>query len=360
MAAGAVIGIICIGFLYLLWRKIRKFFRYGKKEFDAKKTGIYAAIPVLIIGGLVIWNTATTVVVIIHLLIFMAICDGVGVLVGKATKKKPKFYVQGVIAIVGTAIYLGIAYYLAVNVWETDYVYESDKIQEDLRIAQISDSHIGATFDGKGFAKHMEVVQETNPDIVLLTGDFVDDGTKKVDMIRACQALGEMKTKYGVYFIFGNHDKGYFRYRDFTEVELREELERNSVKILEDQYELLNDSFYVIGRQDRTEKGRKTAEDLVKEVDHDKYMILLDHQPNDYDAEARAGVDLVLSGHTHGGQLIPIGPIGEVIGANDNTYGEEVRESTTFIVNSGISDWEIPFKTGTKSEFVILDIKKKQ
>ena len=82
----------------------------------------------------------------------------------------------------------------------------------------------------------------------------------------------------------------------------------------------------------------------------------MDHQPTDYANEAAAGVDLVLSGHTHGGQLFPVNHVGDWFGINDRTYGYERRNNTDFIVTSGISCWEIKFKTGTKSEFVIIDL----
>jgi CheY-like chemotaxis protein len=76
----------------------------------------------------------------------------------------------------------------------------------------------------------------------------------------------------------------------------------------------------------------KLQEQLGLPVDKDKYMIVLDHQPNDYTNEAATDADLVLSGHTHGGQLFPITYIGEWFGVNDRTYGYEKREGTEFIV----------------------------
>ena len=82
----------------------------------------------------------------------------------------------------------------------------------------------------------------------------------------------------------------------------------------------------------------------------------MDHQPSDYDNEAATAADLVVSGHTHGGQFFPITRVGEYIGVNDRTYGYEKRNGTEFIVTSGISDWALYFKTGTKSEYVIIDI----
>ena len=101
---------------------------------------------------------------------------------------------------------------------------------------------------------------------------------------------------------------------------------------------------------------RQPIDELLKGIDAKRYMIVLDHQPNDYAAESAAGADLVLSGHTHGGQLIPINFVGEWLGANDRTYGREKRGTTEFIVTSGISDWAIGFKTGTKSEYVVLNL----
>ncbi len=96
---------------------------------------------------------------------------------------------------------------------------------------------------------------------------------------------------------------------------------------------------------------------LTADIGSDVYTIVMDHQPSDYDAQADSGVDLVLSGHTHGGQLIPITYAGEWMGVNCATYGLERRKDTDFIVTSGIGDWAIGFKTGCKAEYVVIDIK---
>ena len=101
------------------------------------------------------------------------------------------------------------------------------------------------------------------------------------------------------------------------------------------------------------------ASALLAGVDEDKYIILLDHQPSDYDSEALSPADLVLSGHTHGGQLIPITYVGKWFGIVDREYGYERREGTDFIVTSGISDWELQFKTGASSEYVIITVEGK-
>ena len=239
---------------------------------------------------------------------------------------------------------------------------KTDKNVGNLRIVQFADSHVGNTFDGEEFLDHVKAMQEENPDLVVVTGDYVDDDTSKEDMAAACRALGTLRTTYGVYYVFGNHDKGYYgpEYRGYDGGDLIAELEKNNVTVLEDETVLIGQQFYLIGRQDRSEEQRgnrrASMQEMMKDLDADKYSIVLDHQPYDYDAQSAAGVDLVLSGHTHGGHFFPINSMGEWLGIDAKTYGLEQREDTNFIVTSGISEWAIQFRTGCKSEYVVVDI----
>ena len=169
---------------------------------------------------------------------------------------------------------------------------------------------------------------------------------------------------YGVYFVLGNHDYGYYGpvHRGFSVQELEAELEKNGVVVLRDEAVSIADTFYLIGRKDYSvekERGGKRAsmKELVQNLDQSKYMIVADHQPADYKNQVEANVDLVVSGHTHGGQLFPFNQIGKWIGATDKIYGHEKRNQTDFIVTSGLSDWAIKFKTGCQSEFVTVNIK---
>ena len=259
-------------------------------------------------------------------------------------------------------------WYQAHGVWEQDYVIHTDKQIGTIRAVLIADSHTGTTFDGDGFAEHMKAVQAQNPDVVLVAGDFVDDDTSLSDMQKCCAALGALDTKYGVYYVFGNHDKGYYPSdrRGYDGDDLVAELTKNGVHVLQDENVLIDDRFYIIGRQDlseETDRGGSRADmsELTENLDDTKYQIVLDHQPADYDAEAASGVDLVLSGHTHGGQLFLIRLFEELtgVGGNDQIYGIEKENNTDFLVTSGISDWAIKFKTGCRSEFVMIDIEGK-
>ena len=275
-------------------------------------------------------------------------------------------YYAGWAALLLSLIALTYGWYLNHNVWKTNYQLTTNKEIPDFRIVLFADSHISTTFNGKDFAKHVKAMEDENPDIVVIVGDYVDDNTKKEDMIEATEILGKLKTKYGIYFVFGNHDKGYYEpeYRGFSTGDLVRELTNNGIKVLRDESVLINNAFYIIGRQDyskqKEHKGhRQSIENLTKDLDKNKYMIVLDHQPVEYSKEAKAKVNLVLSGHTHGGQLFPFNQVGKWIKANELIYGHEKRQDTDFIVTSGLSSWAIKFKTGTKSEFVVIDIKKK-
>ncbi len=276
---------------------------------------------------------------------------------GKEINSKKNW--AGWIAIVYTVFYMAAGFYLCNNIWQTDYQLSTDKSVGEVKVALFADSHIGATFDGEGFAKQMDVIMGAKPDIVLIAGDYVDDDTTKEDMITCCAALGKMKPKYGVWYAYGNHDKGYYssEHRGFTAEELEAELVKNGVHVMKDDVETI-DNICIVGRKDKSME-RKELSELLEGVDDSKYIIVMDHQPNDYEKESQTKADLVLSGHTHGGQLLPVTYFGKWFGINDAIYGYERRENTDFIVTSGISDWRMKFKTGTKSEYVMIDVKGK-
>ena len=251
---------------------------------------------------------------------------------------------------------MSISYFLAHNVYETKYQVTTDKDVPPIRIALIADTHIGSNFNGDGFAEILKQIEAQEPDMLVIAGDFVDDETRKKDMIRCCEALSQIKTTYGVYYVPGNHDAGYYGFlRDFTYDELLSELTKNGVTVLQDQGLLARDNFYIIGRKDRSMQ-RSPIKTLMAFADPSYFTIVLDHQPNDYQAEAEEKCDLVLAGHTHGGHMFPFAQIAEYFDINDATYGCEKRDNTVFIVTSGMANWAIEFKSGTICEYCIIDV----
>lgn len=364
---GALFLSAFLGVLYLSGR-FAKFAFMEKLANDKKILRFGIGFVMTAVIFIALWQTIgimNAIICIIHLMVFWLLCDGISRILEKRRGERFAKYYAGAAAIGITVVYLACGWYLAHHVWSVSYTLETEKQVGNLRIVQFADSHVGTTFDGEGFMELVEMMQSETPDLVVITGDYVDDDTTKEEMIAACKALGTLKTTYGVYYTFGNHDKGYYgsEYRGYSGEDLIAELEKNNVTVLQDETVLLDDRFYLIGRQDRSEEyrleGRASMEDLIAELDQDKYMIVLDHQPHDYKAQEASGVDLVLSGHTHGGQLIPFNRMGQWTGVDDKSYGLEKRGNTNFVVTSGISDWAIKFKTGCKSEYVVVDIQGK-
>lgn len=329
-----------------------------------RRLRVFAAVGIVLVAVLffaVVLGYINAAIVVIHLPVFWLLSDLLFFLIKKITGKR-LFRLSSCVAVVATFVYLTVGFVLANNVWVTHYDVYTDKQVGNLRIVMFADSHVGTTFSGAEFGEYVKRMQSYDPDIVIIAGDYVDDDTSREDMIDACAALGTLKTTYGVYYAFGNHDKGYYAdsHRNYSTEDLISQLQKNSITLLQDQYTLIDGRFYIIGRQEAEEHRRGSARaqisDLTKDIDKSDYSVVIDHQPTDYDNESAAGVDLVLSGHTHGGQMFPIGLISDMFGLNDRVYGMEKRGDTHFIVTSGISDWAFKFKTGCSSEFVVIDI----
>ncbi len=349
------LGLVYISFRAARFRAVRSFVKDRNWLARLLCLGVFAELT----GFLwLIWNMMNAVVCMIHLMLFWAICDLVSLIVAKIRNKKSERYWAGAAAILLCVSWLIWGWFSAHLVWTTVYTIETDKLDEDFRIVQISDSHIGATFDSDGFLSYIEKINALKPDLVAVTGDFVDDDTSKEDMLASCDALGKLDATYGVVFVYGNHDNGYYSALEhgWTGAELRSRLEENGVIILEDKLYDAGGRLIVAGRKDRSRQRRLTAGQLLENAEKGKYTVVLDHQPSDFDAEAAAGADLVLCGHTHGGQFIPINHVGEWIGENDLRYGHEKRGDTDFIVSSVISNWTFKFKTGCWSEYVVIDL----
>ena len=361
---------LCLAGLFFLIYSVRKFRFVAALSRGSRAAGWAVGAAVILLPSALIWavwGSMNTIIVLLHLAVFWGIAALVQWGVQKCRKKPLRRYYAGAAALLITVLYLGVGFVQANHVWQKNYTLTTEKPVGSLRVALLADSHVGTTFDGEGLAAHIDRIQAQKPDVVVITGDFVDEDSSRADMVAACRSLRRLDAPYGVYFVFGNHDKGLYAsgQRGYSGDDLIAELEKNGVTVLQDETVLLDDRFYLIGRQDASEEldfggSRADIADLTGNLAQDKYAIVLDHQPRDYAAEAKRGVDLVLSGHTHGGQMIPLMQfirwfhIGD-----DNVYGMERRENTDFIVTSGISDWAIQFKTGCRSEYVIIEIRGK-
>lgn len=352
----AVFSVCALGTVYAVFRFHRLDFVRRIAQRSRLLAWLVSLLPLAVSACFLTVNIYTAAVVLIHLILIWALSDLICLILRLCAGRRFRHDYAGMFALAFTVVWLGIGWYNAHHVDTTVYSYTSEKLDSPLRVALVADSHLGITQNGETFAREMEKLQAAGPDLLAVAGDFVDDDTSREDMLAACEALGHFQCTYGVYFVYGNHDRGYFNYRNFSGRELTEALQANGVIILEDEAALVDGRFYVLGRQDRSYRGRASMQELTQGLDPDKYLLVLDHQPNAYAEEAAAGADLVLSGHTHGGHLFPMGQIGVLSGSNDSRYGAQTRGKTNFIVTSGISGWAVPFKTGCASEVVLIDI----
>lgn len=360
--SAVLVGLSWMAFAVCRFRSLGRI--VPKKKWKRLLMGLLIVIPIMVAVCLSL-GFVNMVIMYLHLLIIWMVFDCVAFIVKKTTRKQGRHYYSGIAAIAFTTIWLSIGWYNAHEVKRTEYNISTSKLLgvDNLKVIGLSDSHVGATFHWQEFEEYVDRINEEKPDMVVIMGDFVDDDTSKEDMVRSCEALKRIKTKYGVYYVYGNHDEGYWTNdrRGYTLQDLERLLAENNVRVLRDENVEIAGNIVLCGRLDRTfaslkDRSRKTPAELTQGID-DKYVICLDHQPNDYDAEADSNMDLVISGHTHGGQFLGLGEIGVCMGANDAYYGHERRKNTDFIVSSGIGDWAIDFKTGCVAEYVVINIK---
>ena len=319
----------------------------------------YAVVVAFFAVLVITLSMVNAVIVTLHVAAFILITGALFWAYSAATKRDYKKDLSLVVALALSVVYLSAGYYTCHHVVRTDYNVKTDKPVGSIRVAMFADSHLGTTFNGEGFERELKKIKACSPDILFVVGDFVDDDTRKKDMETASRALGKLDLPYGVWYTFGNHDRGYFQSRDFTAEELKQTLIKNKIHVMQDTCALVDDRFYVVGREDAYTPDRNAIEPLLNGLDKDKYIIVLNHEPNDYENEAKTKADLVLSGHTHGGQLFPWTFLSRIVKADDNVYGRQRINDTDFIVTSGISDWAIKFKTFTLAEYVIIDIHSK-
>ena len=362
-----LIALFAAGLVYVSFRAANARFvqRLAKGRRGVARGLCLAAFAVLFGALCLVFDAMNALVIFVHLFVFWALCDLVALIVRKVRRRERgegDRYIAGGVAVLLCAAYLAAGWVAAHHVSETDYALQTTKTAGQVRIVAVTDAHLGAILHADSLARYVEEINALAPDIVVIVGDFVDDDTPRADMLGGCAALAGLRATHGVYYVYGNHDRGYYdeSLRGWTNAEFRAALDAAGVTVLEDECVQLPCGVTVIGRADKSSdrpgSPRATIDALLAGADRGTYLVVLDHQPADFDAEAAAGADLVLCGHTHGGQFIPLRLIGNLLGFNDAWYGHERRGGTDFIVSSGISNWTFQFKTGCFSEYVVVDV----
>lgn len=226
---------------------------------------------------------------------------------------------------------------------------------KQLHVVMVSDIHLGAIVRTGRLEKLAAIIEELKPDILILAGDIVDQTIEPGEATRLVDIFGRIETKYGIYAVPGNHEyiSGFIN-------QTAAYLVKAGVHYLRDGVDFVGDSFYVVGRDDRSGNQfqggtRRELSDLLAEVNRSQPILLIDHQPVDLDIARKLGVDLQVSGHTHRGQLWPNNFITDRIYEND--WGLLKREAYHLIVSSGYGTWGPPIRIGSPAEVVDIRIK---
>jgi uncharacterized protein len=226
--------------------------------------------------------------------------------------------------------------------------------RKELNIALVSDIHLGIIIKNSRLQKMVDMVHVIRPDIVLLCGDIVDEDLGPVIENNLGELLKSIRSRYGTYAVTGNHE-----YIGGVDAASRY-LSAHGVKLLRDEAVLIDGSFYLVGREDRsirqfTGMTRKPLWSLMKGVDRSLPVILMDHQPLRLSSAVENGVDLQVSGHTHHGQLWPANIITGLI--YEVSYGFKQIGGTKFYVSCGFGTWGPPARLGNRPEVVHINVR---
>ena len=367
-----LILVACVIFLLLgvyLYRFLLRIVELTKYNRKSRATRLIVALISIALLFTSIKFIGYGLVLLMHIIVIAWIVDGVYYILKKFTKTKKenerlaKLYKSGLIPILLTSIILCYGYFNMYNVVETDYQVNTKKNirKEGYTIAMISDLHYPTTMHAKSLTSYCQEISMKNPDFVVLGGDIVDERTSHEEMVEALRIIGKIKNKYGMYYVYGNHDSaGYSRSPNFTKEELYNNLILNGIKVLEDEVVTVNNEITLLGRANvgyGNDGARAEQKELLQQVDTNDFLLMLDHQPKELKENASLGIDMQLSGHTHAGQLWPAGIIGQWLGANEQNYGLRKDGNFVSIVSSGIAGWGNKLRTAKHSEYVIIELK---
>lgn len=228
---------------------------------------------------------------------------------------------------------------------------QSDK--KELKVVLATDVHLGVLIGEKRVKRLVQQINNQEPDIVIFGGDLVDHNPVPVIKNDMGKFLKQIKAPYGVYAVTGNHE-----YIGKADISIQY-LQKYGVKFIRDTILTINNTIQLAGREDREKIrfagiARKELSQIMKYRNHNLPIILIDHQPVGYKDATEFGIDLMLSGHTHKGQLWPFNYITKLVFEND--YGLSKKGNTFFYTSSGYGTWGPPVRIGNRPELVVFNI----
>lgn len=223
-------------------------------------------------------------------------------------------------------------------------------LERPLRIVMLSDLHLGYHNGRHKLARWIDLINAEHPDLVLIGGDIIDISVRPLIYEGMAQEFHRLQAP--VYACLGNHEyySGDSRAQQFYH--------DAGITLLRDSVAQVM-GLRIVGRDDRSNPHRRALGALLRDsTDTNRpnpYTILLDHQPYHLEQAQRAGVDFQFSGHTHYGQVWPVSWITRLL--YEDAFGPWQRGQTRYYVSSGMGIWGAKFRIGTRSEYVVADLK---
>lgn len=266
-------------------------------------------------------------------------------------KKKGLYWISAAVFSFYAIIFI-VGFYNAWNPTVRTFAVEVGKPSEfpHLKMMMVSDLHLGEIVGKNHLQRLIRIAKLEKPDIILIPGDLIDDRIEPFLKEGMGEMLEKLTAPLGVYAVLGNHD-----YYGNDDDRLVEEMEKIGIQILQDESVLVHGDLYITGRKDRAAKERKSLTELVDGLNTEKPIILLDHQPYELREAEENGIDIVLSGHTHHGQLAPANWVTDLLFEND--WGYLKKGNMHSFVSSGFGTWGPPLRIGSRSEVMMIDVK---
>ena len=315
----------------------------------------------------------------LYLILYVAVIDLLRWIYSKVFKDKyNEFYARTIctlliIVLTGATSIYGIINAKIVRTTEYDITINKDGGNfKEMTIAMFGDPQFGYNIGEYHLKQAVDIINKNDVDIVCVVGDIFDNQYSAIkNPDKLIDLFNQIKSKYGMYAVLGNHDVEEpilcgFTFNDETlenklaSKEMLDFIRKSGMVLLYDENVIINDSVNLYGRadQERPNLGnitRKESGELFKEVDVSKPIMVLDHEPREYDELEKAGVDLMMAGHTHDGQLWPTKIATDIIW--ENPYGLWVKNAFHAITTSGLGLFGPNMRVGTIAEVCIIHVK---
>ena len=247
----------------------------------------------------------------------------------------------------------GYGFYHATDLKQKDYDITVPGAEE-MTLVLISDVHLGAVGSEKRLPEIVERINALEPDVICIAGDFFDSDFAAIhDPDAAAETLKSLSATYGTWAVLGNHDAG------ATALQMQEYLTRCNIGVLKDEHTVLGGRLVLAGRLDGSPiggyNGQKRQPLNLEGVDPALPVVVMDHNPA-HIGEYGPEVDLILSGHTHKGQIFPGSLITNRMYTVDYGYYRAGEASPQVIVSSGVGAWGMPMRVGTDCEIVKITL----